>query len=87
MKNLKIVIIDEVSMVKVDLLYQLDLRLHEIKEKVEIPFGGVSVIAFGDLMQLRPVMGKFIFEVPMNPEFHTVHKLASRWGMDVKGQM
>ena len=39
------------------------------------------MIAFGDLMQLRPVMGKFIFEVPMNPEFHTVHKLASRWGM------
>ena len=81
MKNLKIVIIDEVSMVKVDLLYQLDLRLQEIKEKVGTPFGGVSIIAFGDLMQLRPVMGKFIYETPMNPEYHTVHKLASRWGM------
>ena len=81
MKNLKIVIIDEISMVKVDMLYQLDLRLQEIKEKVGTPFGGVSIIAFGDLMQLRPVMGKFIFEAPMNPEYSTVHKLASRWEM------
>ena len=33
LKNLKIVIIDEVSMVKAEMLYQLDLRLQEIKER------------------------------------------------------
>ena len=38
LKNLKIVIIDEVSMVKSDMLYQLDLRLQEITEKVGIPY-------------------------------------------------
>ena len=32
LQNLKIVIIDEVSMVKADMLYQLDLRLQEITE-------------------------------------------------------
>ena len=46
LKNLKMVIIDEVSMVKADMLYQLDLRLQEITEKVGIPFGGVSIFAF-----------------------------------------
>jgi hypothetical protein len=40
LKNLKMVIIDEVSMVKSDMLYQLDLRLQEITEKVGVPFGG-----------------------------------------------
>ena len=48
MKNLKLVIIDEISMVKSDMLYQLDLRLQEITEKVGTPFGGISVIALGD---------------------------------------
>ena len=51
MKNLQVVIIDEISMVKVDMLYQLDLRLQEIKEKIGTPFGGVSILAFGDMMQ------------------------------------
>ena len=34
------VIIDEISMVKVEMLYQLDLRLQEISMK-EAPFGGI----------------------------------------------
>ena len=43
LKNLKIVIIDEFSMVKADMLYQLDLRLKELKETPDLPFGGVAV--------------------------------------------
>ena len=34
MKNLQLVIIDEISMVKADMIYMLDLRLQELKEKV-----------------------------------------------------
>ena len=37
-KNLKLIIIDEVSMVKSDMLYQLDLKLQELKERVGVPF-------------------------------------------------
>ena len=62
LKNLKVVIIDEISMVKADMLYQLDLRLQEIKEKIGVPFGGVSIFCFGDIMQLQPVCGKFVFD-------------------------
>ena len=78
-RNLRIIIIDEVSMVKSDMLYQLDLKLQELKERVNIPFGGVSILAFGDILQLRPVMGSFPFERPNNPEFRTTFTLHNRW--------
>ena len=81
MKNLKLVIIDEISMVKGDMLYQLDLRLQEITEKVGAPFGGLSVIVLGDMMQLKPCMGRYICEEPLNPEFKITHHLAPRWEM------
>ena len=81
LQNLKLVIIDEVSMVKADMLYMLDLRLQEITQK-EIPFGGIGVICFGDLMQLRPIQGKFIFEEPKNTaDFSEAHLLDPRWKM------
>ena len=80
-KNLKIIVIDEVSMVKADMLYQLDLKLQEVKEKVGIPFGGVSILAFGDMLQLRPVLGAFPFEKPKNPEFSAAFELQNRWKM------
>ena len=80
-KNLRIIIIDEISMVKADMIYQLDLKLQEIKERMGIPFGGVSILAFGDLLQLRPVLGAFPFEKPKNPEFHATFELHDRWKM------
>ena len=80
-KNLRIIVIDEVSMLKADMLYQLDLKLQEIKERVGVPFGGVSILAFGDLLQLRPVLGAFPFEKPKNPEFHATFELNNRWEM------
>ena len=81
LKNLKIVIIDEISMVKVDMLYMLDLRLQEITQKIGKPFGGISIIVFGDMMQLRPCLGRFICEEPKNPEFQITHRLMARWQM------
>ena len=78
-KNLKIIIIDEVSMVKSDMLYQLDLKLQELKERVGVPFGGVSILVFGDMLQLRPVMGSYIFEKPRNQEFHATFRMDNRW--------
>ena len=63
------------------MLYQLDLRLQEITEKVGTPFGGLSIIVFGDMMQLKPCMGRYIFEEPLNQEFRMTHALAPRWEM------
>ena len=46
-QNLKVLIIDEISMVSADLLYNLDLKLREITLRDEL-FGGISIFAFGD---------------------------------------
>ena len=79
LKNLKLVIIDEISMVKSDMLYQLDLRLQEITEKVGVPFGGLGIIVFGDMMQLKPCMGRYICDDPINPDFLITHRISPRW--------
>ena len=81
MKYLKMVIIDEISMVKSDMLYQLDLRLQEITEKVGVPFGGLAIFAFGDMMQLQPVMGRYICDIPINIDFRMTYRIESRWHM------
>ena len=68
-------------MVKSDMLYQLDLKLQELKERVGVPFGGVPILDLGDMLQLRPVLGAFAFENPKNPEFHATFQLHNRWEM------
>ena len=78
LKELVCVIIDEISMVKADMLYQLDLKLQEVKENKK-PFGGVAILAFGDIFQLKPVQGKYIFEKPKNPNFHVTFLFANLW--------
>lgn len=55
-RNLDTVVIDEVSMVRADLLDCVDafLRLHGRKKKE--PFGGIQIVMIGDLYQLPPVV-------------------------------
>jgi ATP-dependent DNA helicase PIF1 len=50
-------VIDEVSMVRSDVLHAIDLALRE-QRQINAPFGGVRVIAFGDTHQLPPVLSK-----------------------------
>lgn len=49
------IIIDEVSMVRCDLMDQIDYAL-KLARKSSKPFGGVQIILFGDLFQLMPVV-------------------------------
>ena len=79
LENLLVVIIDEFSMIKSDMLYQLDLRLREVKEQPDVVFGGVSVFLLGDILQLRPVMANYIFEDPSNEAFLLVYLISSLW--------
>jgi ATP-dependent DNA helicase PIF1 len=54
-KNLEVLIIDEISMVRADLLDNIDYFL-QINRDIPQPFGGVQVVFFGDLFQLPPVV-------------------------------
>ena len=64
--KLMVLIIDEASMVGADLLYDIHCRLQDIKENTDpdLRFGGVSVLAVGDLYQLQPVAQKHLFSEP-----------------------
>ena len=54
-KRLELLIIDEVSMVRCDMLDAIDevLRYYRKSKK---PFGGIQLVMFGDLYQLSPVV-------------------------------
>lgn len=54
-KNLETLIIDEISMLRADLLDCLDLSLRRYGPKSNQPFGGVQMVFVGDLLQLPPV--------------------------------
>ena len=55
LKKLELIIIDEISMVRADLLDQVDLILRKVRRSEEA-FGGVRFVFFGDLFQLPPVV-------------------------------
>jgi len=55
-ENLDMVIIDEVSMVRSDLMDGIDYALRLNRGKMKVPFGGVQMVFFGDLFQLSPVV-------------------------------
>ena len=67
LQHLHLLIIDEVSMVGSQTLFDIHRRLKEImgrSEYNESILGGVSVLAVGDLYQLQPVKQKYIFDPP-----------------------
>ena len=55
LRNIDMVVIDEVSMVRVDLMEAVSIKL-QIARKNNLPFGGVQMVMFGDLYQLPPVV-------------------------------
>ncbi|MFA6379169.1 MAG: AAA family ATPase [Candidatus Omnitrophota bacterium] len=57
-QKLDTIIIDEVSMVRADMMDGIDYALRINREKMGVPFGGVQMIFFGDLFQLSPVIEK-----------------------------
>lgn len=54
-RNLELLIIDEVSMLRADLLDAIDFMLKFVRRNNE-PFGGIQVLFIGDLLQLPPVV-------------------------------
>jgi ATP-dependent DNA helicase PIF1 len=53
--NVGTIIIDEISMVRPDIMAAIDTIMRNARSS-DLPFGGVQVIAFGDMGQLPPVI-------------------------------
>jgi ATP-dependent DNA helicase PIF1 len=68
LKRIDTLVIDEISMVRADLLDAVDERFREAFNN-EKPFGGVQIIMFGDVYQLPPVV-----EEGLVPYFEAVHQ-------------
>ena len=84
-RNMELLIIDEVSMLRADLLDAMDYMMQSVRKR-NTPFGGVQVLYIGDLLQLPPVIrdeewrtlktyykGKFFFHshvVQQNPPLY-----------------
>ncbi len=49
------IVIDEISMVRADLLDEMDRRMRNAKMQPRLPFGGARLILFGDPYQLPPI--------------------------------
>lgn len=54
-RTLELLIIDEVSMVRADLLDAIDMTLRRVRRSSR-PFGGVQLLLIGDVHQLSPVV-------------------------------
>lgn len=54
--HLEMLVIDEISMVRADVLDAIDAVLRHYRFRRDEPFGGVQVVMIGDLMQLSPVV-------------------------------
>lgn len=84
-QNMELLIIDEVSMLRSDLMDAIDFMLQSVRRKSQ-PFGGVQVLFIGDLLQLPPIIrdeewrtlrsyykGKFFFHshvIQQNPPLY-----------------
>jgi uncharacterized protein YpbB len=84
-QNMELLIIDEVSMLRSDLMDAIDFMLQSVRRK-NLPFGGVQVLFIGDLLQLPPIIrdeewrtlrsyykGKFFFHshvIQQNPPLY-----------------
>ena len=66
LSSFQVLIIDEVSMVRSDIMDMIDAKLKKARNN-QMPFGGCQIIAFGDLYQLPPFCGdseiqKYIYD-------------------------
>ena len=69
LRAVQLIFLDEISMIGYTMLnVQINNRLKDIKGSKEI-FGGISIIASGDLFQLEPVMDSYVFKDMKNSDY------------------
>jgi hypothetical protein len=72
LRSIDLLIIDEVSMLRADLLDAIDYRMRSVRKNYRESFGGVQVLMIGDLFQLPPVVKDFEYSY-LKRYYHSVH--------------
>lgn len=75
-KSLDLLVIDEISMVRADLLDAIDGVLRRFKNRTK-PFGGVQLLMIGDLQQLAPVVKDAEWEL-LRMHYDTIYFFSSK---------
>jgi tRNA uridine 5-carbamoylmethylation protein Kti12 len=75
-KSLDLLVIDEISMVRADLLDGIDDVLRRYRDRNK-PFGGVQLLMIGDLLQLAPVVKDDEWQI-LRPYYETLFFFGSR---------
>lgn len=55
LRKMELLVIDEISMVRCDVMDAIDTILKSVRRSYHLPFGGVQLLCIGDLYQLPPV--------------------------------
>ncbi|MBQ0048745.1 MAG: AAA family ATPase [Bacteroidales bacterium] len=76
LRTLDLLIIDEISMVRCDLLDAIDGVLRKYKDR-NLPFGGVQLLMIGDLQQLAPVAADQEWQL-LAPHYDTSYFFSSK---------
>ncbi len=63
LRKVELLVIDEISMVRCDIMDAIDTILKSVRRKYDVPFGGVQLLCIGDLHQLPPVAQRHEWEV------------------------
>ena len=63
LRELELLVIDEISMVRADVLDAIDTVLRHYRHRTNVPFGGVQVVFIGDMYQLSPVAKRDELEI------------------------
>lgn len=84
-QKLDVLIIDEISMVRADMMDNIDIFLRR-NRGIDEPFGGVQMVFFGDLFQLPPVVAsdfeKYVFRSKYeSPYFFSSRIMQSEYDM------
>lgn len=81
-KTLDLLVIDEISMVRCDLLDAVDGELRKYKDRTK-PFGGVQLLLIGDLQQLAPVAKETEWQL-LAPYYSSPYFFGSKALQDMK---
>lgn len=76
-KKVETIIIDEISMVRADMLDGIDIFLRN-NRGVQRPFGGVQMIFFGDLFQLPPIIADAVERQILNDRYNTPYFFSAK---------
>ena len=76
-QQLELLVIDEISMVRADVLDAIDAVLQHFRNNFVEPFGGVQVLFIGDLLQLPPVVKEEEWSL-LSPYYETPYFLAAK---------